>query len=466
MEEHDEIHGDLHESVMDGAEKRSDHREARQSRKSHKKSRNGCQYCKQRRIKCDEGKPSCSNCLRLTISCSYARSGLQLENGEALPQVVRKRGRPRKNWTVVSAGSKGAHSPRLEPVASSTSSLASSDQRLEKTLHLPWDAQDIELFFHYTNEVCDDLGPADSSLWKDRVPRLSFRCHGVLHHLLAVSALHLARQDPIRRDKLEERAEMHLALGLRRSTAILPTLGAENCAELYISTILVCICSFAKKPGPGHLLLIADGSEVAWWELFRGVRVVVESIGISTLFAGELGHRSSYAKEAHQDCDSNHHAHAKLNAVGWEDALAHVSTLVSSTSNRSVRDACQNALNMMAWCFQETYGTAANPKLRVDANFSTIMAWPYCLSDEFILHLKNKEAVPLILLAHFAVSIQALDSVWFMTGWAIHILHGVSDTLRPELHEWLQWPTLRLQRSGAINTAPVVSVSTIPTCEP
>ena len=44
-------HSDRHELVIDSVEKKSDHQEAPQSRKSHKKSRNGCLYCKRRRIK-------------------------------------------------------------------------------------------------------------------------------------------------------------------------------------------------------------------------------------------------------------------------------------------------------------------------------------------------------------------------------------------------------------------------------
>ena len=388
------------------------------------------------------------------MPCSYTGLGIQLEDGQTPPGLVRKRGRPRKNWTVVSVESKSAQSPSVGPATSSSSSLISpSDQGLERTLHVPWDACDIELFFHYTNKVCDGLGPADSSLWKDRVPRLSFRCHGVLHLLLALSALHLARHDNSRREKLEERAEMHLALGLRRSSAILPTLNAENCVELYISTVLVLICSLAKKPRPGHLFLITDGSEVAWLELFRGVRVVIESVGISTIFSGELGpSSSSYGIEADQDRDAHHHDDGvNMNVAGWEDALSRVSTLISSIWDRNVKDACRNALDMLTWCFQETYGTASNPKLGADIKSSTIMAWPYCLSDDFIGHLKNKEPVPLILLVHFAVLMQALDAAWFVKGWPDHIIRGVSEMLRPELHECLQWPALQLRKAGASN---------------
>ncbi|AGO13778.1 AaceriAGL091Wp [[Ashbya] aceris (nom. inval.)] len=40
-------------------------------RKFHNKSKNGCDNCKRRRVKCDEGKPGCQKCLKMRLSCVY-----------------------------------------------------------------------------------------------------------------------------------------------------------------------------------------------------------------------------------------------------------------------------------------------------------------------------------------------------------------------------------------------------------
>lgn len=40
-------------------------------RKYHLKSRKGCSTCKKRRVKCDEAKPLCGNCLRMKLVCGY-----------------------------------------------------------------------------------------------------------------------------------------------------------------------------------------------------------------------------------------------------------------------------------------------------------------------------------------------------------------------------------------------------------
>lgn len=41
-------------------------------RRGHTKSKSGCTSCKRRRVKCDEGLPTCGPCRRLALDCEYA----------------------------------------------------------------------------------------------------------------------------------------------------------------------------------------------------------------------------------------------------------------------------------------------------------------------------------------------------------------------------------------------------------
>ncbi|KAI5950404.1 UPC2 [Candida margitis] len=50
-------------------------------RKYHQKSRHGCSTCKRRRVKCDEQKPLCGNCVKLSLECGY----LHMDAEESLP---------------------------------------------------------------------------------------------------------------------------------------------------------------------------------------------------------------------------------------------------------------------------------------------------------------------------------------------------------------------------------------------
>ncbi|CCH62359.1 hypothetical protein TBLA_0H00680 [Henningerozyma blattae CBS 6284] len=58
-------------------------------RKFHNKSKNGCANCKRRRVKCDEGKPTCQKCLNMKLQCVYlpvtARNKPKISQVETLP---------------------------------------------------------------------------------------------------------------------------------------------------------------------------------------------------------------------------------------------------------------------------------------------------------------------------------------------------------------------------------------------
>jgi hypothetical protein len=46
-------------------------------RKGHTKSRKGCFSCKKRKIKCQETRPICGNCIKAEITCEYPRAPQQ-----------------------------------------------------------------------------------------------------------------------------------------------------------------------------------------------------------------------------------------------------------------------------------------------------------------------------------------------------------------------------------------------------
>lgn len=50
----------------------NDKKSANFKRKYHLKSRKGCLTCKRRRVKCDETRPLCNNCVRMKLECGYA----------------------------------------------------------------------------------------------------------------------------------------------------------------------------------------------------------------------------------------------------------------------------------------------------------------------------------------------------------------------------------------------------------
>lgn len=80
-----------------------------------KYSRNGCTECKKRRMKCDEGKPSCWQCTRLNRECVYI---LNPKNKKRKPRVGKNAGNSTKHSAAKQKTAKHkCASPTLEPTS-------------------------------------------------------------------------------------------------------------------------------------------------------------------------------------------------------------------------------------------------------------------------------------------------------------------------------------------------------------
>src|ERR1700761_678510 len=60
------------------------------ARKPHFKSRNGCERCKSRRVKCDEQFPTCGGCIKRGITCKWpkCRNSGMAKGEEVVPRGV------------------------------------------------------------------------------------------------------------------------------------------------------------------------------------------------------------------------------------------------------------------------------------------------------------------------------------------------------------------------------------------
>ncbi|KAG9250416.1 uncharacterized protein F5Z01DRAFT_375389 [Emericellopsis atlantica] len=153
-------------------------------RRSHTKSRKGCETCKKRHIRCDESFPQCRNCTKHKIRCPYNDVPASDPNRSTTPD------KPDLMWTpeieasllqwqqtnVFPFPSMGIYPV---PVASSYS----------------W--EDLRLIYHIAS-VYDELSVMDANnftLWTRHIPiilRIGATTPYVMHALLAFSAMHIA----------------------------------------------------------------------------------------------------------------------------------------------------------------------------------------------------------------------------------------------------------------------------------
>ncbi|KAI5924315.1 hypothetical protein F4810DRAFT_664872 [Camillea tinctor] len=219
---------------------------ARGPRLYHKKSRTGCIRCKQRRVKCDEGRPSCGGCSRHVVECVYPSQAVSSASGKQVPiDQDERRPAPHSNSAmrfVVSPGIGTATTPdatshqntavllsphvgdahlvnssNCYPSPSSTNPIPVDDNS-EPDIDLPegpwrrfWE---LRLFHNHITKLTQPFSTPQSSvilqMWSEDIPNLALRMaqkHGrpaLLYITYAHSALNLWTLSTDR----EERAEL------------------------------------------------------------------------------------------------------------------------------------------------------------------------------------------------------------------------------------------------------------------
>lgn len=127
------------------------------TRRSHKKSRDGCLKCKVRKIKCDEQKPECTQCKMKSFACQYSSNPARRE-----VHVTRR------------------------PSQMLAASPAASQFSLK----------DMAFFHHFLTISFPHLPLGNDDVWIRDVPQFAQEYTFLMHAILALGASHLNRVVP------------------------------------------------------------------------------------------------------------------------------------------------------------------------------------------------------------------------------------------------------------------------------
>lgn len=128
------------------------------TRRSHKKSRDGCLKCKVRKIKCDEKKPECTQCKMKSFACQYPSNAARRET-----QATRR------------------------PSQMLAASPAASQFSLK----------DMAFFHHFLTISFPHLPLGNDDVWIRDIPQFAQEHTYLMHAILALGASHLNRVVPL-----------------------------------------------------------------------------------------------------------------------------------------------------------------------------------------------------------------------------------------------------------------------------
>ncbi|KAL1617231.1 hypothetical protein SLS56_011094 [Neofusicoccum ribis] len=261
---------------------------------------------------------------------------------------------------------------------------------------------------------------------------------------MALAGMHLAYLRPDRRDHYAALAAHHSTIGLQKTSEILANLDEGNCQALYVSAVLVCLYVFAKGPSPGDYMVFSDNGPSEWFPLLQGVRSIIEMYGHQVLFTGALSPMVNGPRRAVQPTA----VREQKSRIDWEKPFDDLRQFIALSG---LRDSAtyMTALEGLAQCYEGTYGKGPDASYTGDTANQVVLGWLYRMEQEFIHCLQQKHPLALIILAYFSPLLKSMETIWFMKGWAEHIITGVHGFIEESYWSWLFWPVGQLELAAS-----------------
>ncbi|KAJ5698183.1 hypothetical protein N7462_000188 [Penicillium macrosclerotiorum] len=388
-------------------------------RRPHRKSRHGCLECKRRRVKCDETRPICSNCAKRHSECEYGSSSSLLWANEEPPL------RHASRASGSDSGHPGDSAVSSPPASDSLGILGRLSGEGSTTALAALNVHDLELMMQWCNSTYCTLSRDErtESVWRSSVPEEALSHPFLMHGILALSALHLARTvlESSRRTAYLNRAVAHQNQALALFRELLGDINDANAKAMFAfaSIVVVYTFGFPNTPDPQDPWTCVDDLYQVL-VLARGVQQVIRSpsqVISHSNFAPILQVEEASAPLSEGATAAINNLHETNEICGARDS--HHETEVYTS-------AIDNMADMLSW----VYGGMT----------SSVIAgrWAIRLPARFLELLREREPLALVMLAHYGVLLRYLEHRWCFNEWCERVAKAVwailDDQWRPLVH--------------------------------
>ncbi|ETN44843.1 uncharacterized protein HMPREF1541_09718 [Cyphellophora europaea CBS 101466] len=394
-------------------------------KRPHRKSRNGCQQCKQAKIKCDECKPFCGRCSRFQNRCSFV---------ELQPNI--------SPASRTSALSSPTSPPPVGLSDSADDDTPNPSEALPTVTRIDSEVNNLELLHFYTTSTSLTLSsrPELQQIWQQAVPQIAFKNLFLLHAILAFTALHIAHLQPERKGLLHAEAAAHHNTGLRLFRDAMANITPENCDACFTFSSLVAAYAWASSDQHGNLFFSdaatsETDSSVEWISLLRGVHTLLRAAG-EWMTSGPM---QSLLRPRQMDPELarvlDAEAIAKLTALSklWNSTPGKFDSEDMATLNE--------ALSLL----REAHGLVASAAVDRDIDVILVVyGWPIQAPESFFTMVKEERPEALVVLAHYSLLLNKVDHFWYMQGMSRRLLQTINSKLSKEWECWIAWPLQNL----------------------
>jgi hypothetical protein len=379
--------------------------------RAHTKSRNGCDQCRIRRVKCDEKGPPCSNCTTRELKCTYLKVAARRATTHIAP--------PSSTSDVLQ--SLDGHG---SPVAAMPGPAVATIPVSAPTQTNSFGINNLELMHKFATETYKSLCISDSEIqiWKITVPTLALKHDYLMNGILALASLHIATTcGP------SEVALMYYEAGLQyynRSLTpfrnAIDSITPHNCDAVFAHSIVMIAIGIASPQLTGMKDECASTTKniVILFELLQGVKKILQVS--KSWIKLELFSQGEFWKNTPAELDPD-----------TEAALTHLSDLndqvmvgVYSEQHRINK----TVIAHLRHCYAK-FAHSADP--------APAFAWLAAVEKGFVDSLRCRQPFSLLILMYWGVLLRELDGLrWWARDAGRVLVSELFDALRSGDPRW------------------------------
>ncbi|KAL3417561.1 C6 zinc finger protein [Phlyctema vagabunda] len=378
-------------------------------RRSHKKSKAGCQRCKLRKIKCDEVHPQCGNCVKHGVVCDF-------DGNAPSPTIYAQSssGSPR-----VSVSTPASHLSLNPGTPSEVVRVASSfrDRETHRSLEL-------RLMHHWTAATSQTLSmtAGQKHAWQIDVPSIAYNSQYLMDAILAVAALHLRVDNPD--DQTVVRAShSYMASALSQYSSLLNKgLSATNAEALFATSALIAFQASASRRFENH-----DGPDgyslpLSWFHSFQGVKTVVMASWQWLRYSDRIFPIINGQPALRLDLDPNRKSFFRGLLEGMDEQLKGLDKALAEETKRGY----EHAVSFLDWAHRKP-------------ERSRILGFAATVSRRFVELIAEQDPRALVITSSFFAMTKVIDEVWWLNGVAKREVTGIMSLVPREWWSKMDW---------------------------
>ncbi|KAJ5682242.1 hypothetical protein N7462_005407 [Penicillium macrosclerotiorum] len=304
------------------------------------------------------------------------------------------------------------------------------------------DTLDFQILRHFFHSTYKSLVMNDQTvqIWLDVVPRLAFNQDFLLRGMLACSALHLAHNEPAKRQIYTIQGCSHQDSALPSFRSAIDHISSENCDAIVAFAYLLVVYSFAtdvEDPSNSFLIINDDvysggtGQQIILpqWLYFIRARCSILYDVWDQIQSGPAS-ALAFAWEAQHDMGNDE--------LPLLDYFLSIVPDDGSWTNEVIA-IYQRAATTLA----ESFSYLARAKRESDTNntWNTCIlgTWPVRLESAFVtLMFRQRHPGTLILLAFYCIILKELEKFWYFQGRPARLITSISAMLDSKWHPYIQ----------------------------